>query len=466
MDTGHDMGHGNIHHGGNMEHSRYSPWWAVVLVMSIFPWQTTSLLVPSAFSGRRHFFRGSQWFDSKCRKSGVCFLLAALPSQNKKKTKQIYGKGKYDLESIHIENRVPHLLKKERSNGTNVNDVTSMLNNPGDVTNADTFVPQRTPDLQAQLQYARNGHAVLCQFLPIDPLNKLRRTLLHYGNEQELSAWRQKVAVAAQDSSNHTVAAQMVKSCRTVDDCRVLLQRLLQSDEPVPLPFLQYFNTWRTYSDVEMLAQSLAETAATLLDVPSVRLYQDALFWKRPVDGPTPWHTDARMAPFDTSHMITFWIPLQKVSRGGGGLVFCSKSHSDFALPYWNDVSEGATDPISPWNHLEKRYRSSESCCDYMPLAVGDVTVHSGWTLHCADAASEDRLALAITYVDAMAPVRTALVSPLKSDGEDVWSYQDWIHDVPRNVPHWNHPHVPILWPPPSSSSNDAPRMRPKKGRT
>ena len=33
------------------------------------------------------------------------------------------------------------------------------------------------------------------------------------------------------------------------------------------------------------------------------RLHLDAMFEKRP--SPTPWHTDARMAPFDTSNMLT-----------------------------------------------------------------------------------------------------------------------------------------------------------------
>ena len=39
-----------------------------------------------------------------------------------------------------------------------------------------------------------------------------------------------------------------------------------------------------------------------------------------------------------------------------------------------------------------------------MPLNMGDVTAHSGWTLHCADAADnmevKDRYAFSITFVD------------------------------------------------------------------
>jgi hypothetical protein len=163
--------------------------------------------------------------------------------------------------------------------------------------------------------------------------------------------------------------------------------------------------------------------------------------------------------------MITFWIPLQSVKQSG--LIFCSKSHNDFALPYWNDIVSAENDPMSPWNNLEDRYPPS-ACCHHMPLAVGDVTVHSGWTLHCADALvpiddntstrkhdmqheDTDRLALAITFVDALAPVRdpnSLMMLNTKSDKEDLWSYQDWIHDVQYNISRWDHPLVPILWPP------------------
>ena len=45
----------------------------------------------------------------------------------------------------------------------------------------------------------------------------------------------------------------------------------------------------------------------------AVQIYQDALFVKRPGDGPTQWHSDLNIAPFDTNDFITCWIPLQFV---------------------------------------------------------------------------------------------------------------------------------------------------------
>lgn len=224
------------------------------------------------------------------------------------------------------------------------------------------------------------------------------------------------------------------------------------------------------------------------MDIPRVRLYQDSLFLKRKVDGKTPWHIDARMCPFDTQHMITFWIPLQPIPlEGGTALIFVNKSHSDMALPYWNDSTE--------YNRrLEQDRYGDRPYHHYMPMALGDVTAHSGWTLHCADAINnngkkrkkpdvisvkreqqqdeEDRYALAITYVDARAEVRedvyesierlkgtTGKVSHKKgktsnhnqrtisaADDEDSYSFLPWITDVkPRTQ--FNHELVPLVWP-------------------
>jgi hypothetical protein len=313
----------------------------------------------------------------------------------------------------------------------------------------------RTPDLAAQLDYARNGHAVIRNVLDPTVIQTLRSDLWMHGKKKELEAWRQKVEVAAN-------SPKLAASCQNVKDCRKELSRLGVPDDY--LPFLQYFNNWTSlpsvYNDAVV---KLAETAAILMDVESVRLYQDSLFWKRPRDGPTPWHTDARMAPFDTSNIVTLWIPLQPVPKGGTGLVFCSKSHSDFSLPYWNPLDKADANPSSPWNALEERYHRNDMddddghLVDYMPLQTGDVTAHAGWTLHCADGNTvatdgqvQDRLALAVTYVDARAVIREDALTSSSGDNEDVWSYRDWVGDVPARTSYIVHKRVPIVWPRPS----------------
>ena len=328
----------------------------------------------------------------------------------------------------------------------------------------------KPPSLAIQLDYARNGHAVLRQFLsPTQITSRLAPALQTYARQQELLAWQQKVQVWTEHRAD---CQALLDSCRSVQDC----QRILESESnDFSLPFLQYFNAWRSLDIAKQVTLELSETAAILMDISSVRLYQDALFWKRSKDGVTPWHVDARMAPFDTSHMITFWIPLHTIKRTSG-LVFCSGTHKDFALPFWNPYNNNDDDMMSHvtsiWNRLEERYSQDHPLVDYMPLSVGDVTVHSGWTLHCADPCMGDesikeRWAWAVTYVDARAPIRQSVQEELKKtttssatsatastsnnkdygDMEDVWSYHDWIQQVPANRYEWNHPLVPIVWP-------------------
>jgi ectoine hydroxylase-related dioxygenase (phytanoyl-CoA dioxygenase family) len=292
--------------------------------------------------------------------------------------------------------------------------------------------------ISAQLDYSRNGSTVLRSFVDPDLLETIRGDLLSYTQEKELEAWRQKVEVGSNDP-------ERAKRCRTIHECQkelIMLNIALDN-----LPFLQYFNTWRDVPAIEALCYQLGKSAALLLDVPSVRLYQDALFTKRSKDGPTPWHTDARMAPFDTSNMLTFWIPLQEVPKGGTGLIFVPKSHNDFALPFWNDF-----DGLE-YARLEERYK--DKTVSYMPLSVGDITVHSGWTLHCADSneSTSNRYALAISFVDARAEIRETAMdfSPSQGggygDNEDHWSYREWVSEIPARKEFGSHPLVPIVWP-------------------
>eukprot|EP01082_Thalassiosira_pseudonana_P004841 g4162.t1 g4162 contig15:471547-472989(-) len=319
--------------------------------------------------------------------------------------------------------------------------------------------------LNTQLDYCRNGHSALRSFLPPALVQQLKDELVPYATSHALSAWRQKVEVQLADSSDDYYrqnARTIAGKIGSIVECQEFIESL-GMDPLSDLPFLQHFNTWRTEKSntptVRELCLSpyLAESASILMDVPTVRLYQDSLFHKRPGDGWTPWHSDARMAPFDTSNMITFWIPLQQVPKpeeGGTGLLFVDGSHSDFALPYWN----GADD--AEYDRLEVRYggANDDGVSHHMPLNVGDVTVHNGWTLHCADAADlmeedENRYAYAVTFVCGRAEVRENVLSDdskggstPKGDKEDVWSFRSWVEEVkPRSE--FSNPSVPIVWP-------------------
>jgi ectoine hydroxylase-related dioxygenase (phytanoyl-CoA dioxygenase family) len=202
---------------------------------------------------------------------------------------------------------------------------------------------------------------------------------------------------------------------------------------------MQLFNLWRQVSEVQAVALNpeLGKFAADLLGVPSVRLYQDSLFVKRSGDGPTMWHSDLNMAPFDSNDFVTCWIPLQKVppqEEGGSSLVFASASHRDFALSYWSDPT--STD-------LSDRYATMQ----YDEWEVGDCTWHHGWTLHCAPGNDlpAARYALSISFV----ADETALLNDeghiRYPDDEDMQSYSEWIGDIG-----WGgiaeHPFTPVVY--------------------
>ena len=110
-----------------------------------------------------------------------------------------------------------------------------------------------------------------------------------------------------------------VRSCLGCPSCEFLSERLWNAVkylrrhynmcEELPIPFfavLQQLALHLGRSIILVKCETLVHTAACLMNVKKVCLYQDSLFWKRNCDRPTPWHMDARMAPFDTFKMITF----------------------------------------------------------------------------------------------------------------------------------------------------------------
>lgn len=328
--------------------------------------------------------------------------------------------------------------------------------------------------LQTQLDYSREGHASLRNFIPPEIIEEVYHDLKAYSTDGN---FRRK----GEDTA----------------------------------PFLQFYNTWRDIPSVRRLATSplLCQAACTMLNLPistlspsssvKLRLYQDSVFIKRKnKDGITPWHIDGRMMPFDTSHVITFWIPLHSIPSiddGGTGLLFINKSHSDFSLPYWNgrgieyDNKQGSGVGYNAYDHLTTRYGIANVGDDriadnnpgvighHMPLNAGDCTIHNGWTMHCANgntnnltkkknggALFQTRYAIAISYVDSHAEIREDIpgvgknVSRKKKvsgdrnrssaentflgDAEDRASYADWIGDVlPRTQ--FEHEMIPDVWP-------------------
>jgi hypothetical protein len=246
------------------------------------------------------------------------------------------------------------------------------------------------------------------------------------------------------DALQQKLAAQAGKPLSAVSrDPRFSTPALCEAQlakQGLPVPFLQHFNCHLSCKPLSALARSraLAGRAAALLGVPSVRLYQDSLFLKRGGDSETPYHSDLRMAPFDTNSLVTLWVPLTPVpERGGTGLLFVPTSHVDVSLPFFSADFLTAD--------LAGRYPPPVS---HTPLGPGDATAHHGWTLHRAGAnAGPDRLAYAVSYVDARATVRRGFKREVgRGDMEDEAGWGGWVRTVKegRRIPA-DHPVVPVI---------------------
>lgn len=141
--------------------------------------------------------------------------------------------------------------------------------------------------------------------------------------------------------------------------------------------FTQVMNVWCEDNIVEafLFNSPLAETAARLMGVESVRLYHDQALFKEPGGGRTPWHCDQVYWPIETPHTITAWFPLQDTPLEMGPLSFAKRSAS---------ITAGRDYPIS--DKSDAVIAPLMDDCEYLnvPFTRGDVSWHSGWTYHNA----------------------------------------------------------------------------------
>lgn len=269
---------------------------------------------------------------------------------------------------------------------------------------------------EMQLRFERNGFCHVPSFLTVPEASSLAQELAHV---QSLEICEM---AALQHELRQHVAPALARSCRTTQDCKEMLQKYETSGK---VKFLQYFNLHRHSALLRRAALSprLALWAARLLGVSQVRLYQDALFMKYPRHGPTRWHSDLALAPFDTNAFVTVWLALTPVpAKGGAGLRFAQGSHRDYTLQYHSDLAESYTQ-----DDLSSRYLIAEGT----DLEPGDATWHHGWTLHAASpldrSARSPRVAWAISFVASDARILPEESLSIVQEAEDAVSFRPWI---------------------------------------
>lgn len=156
--------------------------------------------------------------------------------------------------------------------------------------------------------------------------------------------------------------------------------------------FLFDMNLWERNKLIKkfIFNRKIAEIAADLMGVEKVRILNDAAYFKKPHNLQTKWHYDLDFYPLTTPNVVTAWIPLINLPAEIGSMNFITSSH---LLNYDNKSIKQIMKEV-----ILKRFEEES----YGALNIGDVTFHSGLTLHSAAAnkTSTTREVIAITYYE------------------------------------------------------------------
>lgn len=125
-----------------------------------------------------------------------------------------------------------------------------------------------------------------------------------------------------------------------------------------------------------VLSPRLGRIAADLMGVDAVRLFRDQSYFKGPQGANTPWHQDAYFMPLDTDKVLTMWIPLTDITPDLAPMSYVTGSNRAGYM----GTSNG--DDASMDRFEEEVRAKGFAVFNYGSFAVGDVAVHSAWTLH------------------------------------------------------------------------------------
>jgi Phytanoyl-CoA dioxygenase (PhyH) len=281
--------------------------------------------------------------------------------------------------------------------------------------------------IATQLGFERKGHCALPKLLDADVVADLAQVVDAEVRRKMIDGYRQKVEVL--------FGAEEASAIETEADGE---RRL----DGVDLPFLQFFNMHESVPAIAdvALSERIGRVAADLLGVDAVRLYQDAVFYKRSGDAATPWHADCSMMPVD-GPVVTIFLPLRTLAGGKHSplLRFASGSHRDMSAAYWFGVRAGEKSALN----LSSRYPEE----GHGPVALGGATAHHGFTLHSSPgipSGSRARRALSLTYVAANARVLPKEQQALL-ETEDSWSYRRWLGNAKAGKP-LKHKLLPVVY--------------------
>ena len=184
-----------------------------------------------------------------------------------------------------------------------------------------------------------------------------------------------------------------------------------------PMKFPQIINPNEAAPELRKTAYfKRIEAMAKELLGPEARFSFDHALRKAPLDGPlTPWHQDVAFRdPSIEYRELSFWMALQPTTMENGCMRFIPGSHKGGLLehrPFQNN----------PKIHvLECCGSFDEDSAEYVPLDTGDMTIHTGLTLHGAGPNTSNgyRAGYVIIFELPPRPLETGAVSPWLANRE------------------------------------------------
>jgi ectoine hydroxylase-related dioxygenase (phytanoyl-CoA dioxygenase family) len=142
-----------------------------------------------------------------------------------------------------------------------------------------------------------------------------------------------------------------------------------------------------------VLSRRLGKLAADLMQVDNVRLFRDQSYFKGSQGANTPWHQDAYFMPLDTQKILTMWIPLTEVTPDLAPMNYVTGSNRAGYMGTSNG-DDAAMDKFE-----EEVRGKGFQIFNYETFAIGDIAVHSAWTLHSSRSNTSPRMREAVVIV-------------------------------------------------------------------
>ena len=228
-----------------------------------------------------------------------------------------------------------------------------------------------------------------------------------------------------------SAAVDLEVSKRTAEDGRKVSEKTTYEQS-----FIQCMRLWETAPDVVPLSchSGLTGIAAQLLEVDSVRMWQDQALYKEAGGRETTPHQDQTFWPIGEEPLVSAWIPFDDIRVENGAMAYVPGSHKAGRLKVVDITHQ--TDPYEILGDPALAGREPH----WMEIKAGTVVWHHGLTVHQASANStnQTRRVFTVVYVASDAKrINSWPTYPLDREGIKVGEQM-------------RGDSMPVLWPPPA----------------